>query len=348
MAEKTAKIIDLLKYLLRRHTVTTRDVAEYLEVSEKQALRYLKDLSVADTALVQKLNGRASTWHYDLKGQNKVGFTPGPIHLAAFSMGRQMLGFLDGTSIWEDLDILENNLETGGKEDRERRHTRFVLREEPVRPLAAHDDTLDTVVEALFKDHVLRLRYPPKFPDPLEVHPLTLMAYRRALYLIAWLPDARKYWTFALDRIAEVERVKEGKAHVEFKVPRGYSVDNYLGKTFGIAMNNQPPQRVSVRFAASRAHLVRARNWAPDQQLEETPSGDLILHFTATGVELVRWVLEWGDKATVLEPQWLRDQVIAELKGALGGYGEDASQPIFSRGAVRSAELTASDVSERN
>ena len=44
----------------------------------------------------------------------------------------------------------------------------------------------------------------------------------------------------------------------------------------------------------------------------------------AGGAELVRWVLEWGDKARVVGPPWLRDAVVAELRGAFDHCPEEA------------------------
>lgn len=68
------------------------------------------------------------------------------------------------------------------------------------------------------------------------------------------------------------------------------------------------------------AHYVQARHWGDHQALSPLPDGGLRLEMDSGGRELVRWVLEWGDKARVIAPGWLREDVITELSGALSQY----------------------------
>ena len=54
----------------------------------------------------------------------------------------------------------------------------------------------------------------------------------------------------------------------------------------------------------------------------ETPRGKLPydITFDAKGPELVPMVLGFGETVEVLEPDWLRQRVIEELRGALALY----------------------------
>jgi predicted DNA-binding transcriptional regulator YafY len=78
---------------------------------------------------------------------------------------------------------------------------------------------------------------------------------------------------------------------------------------------------VRLRFDARVAQLVRARVWHPSQAIVGLPDGGVELRMRTNGPELVRQVLEFGDKVEVVEPQWLRDAVVDELAGALERYG---------------------------
>lgn len=49
--------------------------------------------------------------------------------------------------------------------------------------------------------------------------------------------------------------------------------------------------------------------------------------------EVANWVHSFGPHAVVLEPEWLREQIVAELRQSLEQYGEDLqpSEPSVRR-----------------
>jgi hypothetical protein len=70
---------------------------------------------------------------------------------------------------------------------------------------------------------------------------------------------------------------------------------------------------------------VRESRWHPTQQLEDTPDGGVIMTVTvASTMEIGRWVREWGDKAEVLEPIILREELREEALHILRQYTRQA------------------------
>ena len=58
-----------------------------------------------------------------------------------------------------------------------------------------------------------------------------------------------------------------------------------------------------------RLRWIRERQWHPSQQIEELPSGGLILRLRVGGVdEVKRWIMGYGYHAEVLQPESLRAQ----------------------------------------
>ncbi|MBN2797636.1 MAG: WYL domain-containing protein [Deltaproteobacteria bacterium] len=314
MSDKVTRVIRLLQLFHRRGRVAKRDMVDALELDKKTVSRDLQALIEAGVPITPEGEGREQRWVLDER-ERHAGVVAGTGDMAALHLGRQMLGFLKGTAFSEYLEDLEGRLDQEGRDEKRARQSRIILREEPAREHGAQQEIVDELIDGVLKTRVMTLHYPSHYAEGVRAWPLTLMVYRRALYLIAWLPHEDRLRTFSVDRLEDATCSRE-----HFTYPREYSVDSYLGDTFGIWTGSEPAARVRVRFEASRAYLVRARIWHPGQTLEELPGGDVVLSFHATGVELVRWVLEWGDKAEVLEPAWLRERVVAELRGALAKY----------------------------
>ena len=67
--------------------------------------------------------------------------------------------------------------------------------------------------------------------------------------------------------------------------------------------------------------FVRRRLWHPTQEIWKTDRGVEMVMEVAGTTELKTWILGWGDKVEVLEPQRLREEVIAEAERALAKYG---------------------------
>jgi len=89
--------------------------------------------------------------------------------------------------------------------------------------------------------------------------------------------------------------------------------------SFGFPFN--PPFRVKVRFDEEVATYIHERTWSRDQEVTVNEDGSLTLQFTSISRPEVRaWILGFGSNAEVLEPNDLRDEVVAALQAALAAY----------------------------
>ena len=68
--------------------------------------------------------------------------------------------------------------------------------------------------------------------------------------------------------------------------------------------------RVRIHFDAFAAGLVSERQWHPSQKMRPLADGELELSIELGSLEEVeRWVLSWGEHATVLEPAELKRRI---------------------------------------
>lgn len=318
--DRLARLLRLIDAFQRQGTLATADVVRILGVAPKTALRDLNALRDAGFPIAPVGEGTRRRWTAD-PSWRRSGLTVSSGDAIALHFGRQLLGFVDGTVLAGWYDELRGKLEPGtpaqthGLEEVFAR--RLVYLSEPYRPYHGSDDVLNELLTALLGDKLVALEYeaPAGTHAWPSVRPLTMVVYRRALYLFVQLHAKGRVLRLAVDRIRAAQRTGEA-----FEYPRGFDVHAALADTFGIFYDGRPPEPVRMRFSPEVAYIVTGRVWHPTARVELEPDGHALLTLRASGRELVRLALEFGDKVEVLAPAWLREEVAGELARALARY----------------------------
>ena len=132
-------------------------------------------------------------------------------------------------------------------------------------------------------------------------------------YLVGYCHLREGLRTFRVDRFQQIEPTGQ-----TFEIPAGFSAREYLSR-----MADERPAsyyRVTVRFEADVAHLVRERKEAW-QHLVENEDGSVLLTFdTADLAWPCRWVLGYQDRATVLSPPELAAMVRDAARAVAARY----------------------------
>ena len=106
-----------------------------------------------------------------------------------------------------------------------------------------------------------------------------------------------------------------------FERPKNFSIDKLLKGSFGVFSGGE---LVSIRiwFGRSRAQLIRERKWHHSQKITELGNGEieLILELSSL-VEIVPWVLSWGEHAKAVAPKELVREVANVVKELGRVYG---------------------------
>jgi predicted DNA-binding transcriptional regulator YafY len=309
----------LLLHLLEFGRITPAEAARVTETTPRAARRDLELL--ADLLPLRPARwGRQRYWYLDPGfGARNLGV----LDRISLLVGKEITSFLQGTALHDGLWRVEDELRDGVS-PRYARHfdRKFRHHPEPARSYREQTDLLDDLLDALLRERRVHIVHRPAGGDPGErrdLEPLTLVVYRRALYLLVRRPDGaiRRY---AVDRI---ESLEQGEP---FDYPHDWDPDAELGQAFGF-FTSGPPERVRLRFTPGVAPYVRARIWHRTQQLHDLPDGGVVLTMHTTGRELVRFALEWGSQCRVLEPAWLVEEVRGELKKAAATYETRGSIP---------------------
>lgn len=303
----------------RQGSLATRDICRILDTDDRTARRTVLALQEANVPIHQTGEGIDRRWVVERSWQETGQMTPLG-DMLALHLGRQLFAFVGDVSAW--YDELLGRLEPSVSEQIAQRHARIAERvvylSEPYREYRTGDeDVLNEVLTGLLYDRQLDLAYAAanQHHDWRGVLPLALVVYRRALYLLAQLQPGGRVLRLALDRVRSATCTRE-----TFAYPRGFDPNAALRDTFGIFDDGRGPERVRMRFSPEVATVVASRRWHPSAAIDIDPDGYAILTMFAGGRELTRLALEFGDKVEVLEPAWLRDEVVNELTEALRLY----------------------------
>jgi proteasome accessory factor B len=133
-----------------------------------------------------------------------------------------------------------------------------------------------------------------------QVKPYHLGCVGGQWYLFAYDPMRSAIRKFVPARMRGLRVLEKS-----FEKPRDFSVEKYLKASFGV-FSGEEPQRVRIRIDRARAQIVRERTWHHSQRLKELRDGDIEVSFEVSSyVEIVQWILSWGEYARAVAPAGL-------------------------------------------
>jgi predicted DNA-binding transcriptional regulator YafY len=186
-------------------------------------------------------------------------------------------------------------------------------------PLHTPDaEVFRTVLTALRTRRRVLIRYRSLSSDRTterRVHPYHVFNHRGDWYLAAWDEARRDVRIFALHRVRRATPTTGS-----YEVPADFSFRKFMADAFGVQKGDKPVD-VAIRFAARQARWIRERRWHRSARVQEGLDGSLVLNLrVAETSEIVRWVLQFGSEAEVLEPPSLRAAVAEQLRASLAAY----------------------------
>jgi predicted DNA-binding transcriptional regulator YafY len=258
----------------------------------------------------------------------------------ALLAARRLFEPLKGTALHEEIDLAVSKLlsvaqrpgrgPNAGLSDA-RLEERFLYLPHAPKDYANKAEEIDDLFQAVADLRPLHLAYRSHGKDQDEritIHPYALVFHRDAIYCVGLHLKHGEIRTFQVDRMRDTECATTDR----FVLPAEFKVEDYFQGEFGI-WRSREKHRVVVEFDASVAEYVRSRKVHASQRVVPIAGGGLRLTMTIGDLTpVVSWVLEWGARARVIEPEVLRVRVVEELQQALQKYDVAMPRP---RKAVR-------------
>jgi predicted DNA-binding transcriptional regulator YafY len=303
--------------------VSVYDIAERLDCSVRTAIRYLDALEAAGEPLYEETAGKKKVWRLMPSARHET-ITLTTSQMLSLYLSRAAFDFLAGTGFREDLDEVFAKLETTlkRKDFTAARHLDrkiFDVNEAP-HIYEGRIEHVNEMMTALLREERLRVTHGSvaRYQKAFVLEPLTLVIYKKGLYLAGYSHHHNGIRTFSLDGFRDVDWLRGER----FEYPADYHPSKLAEGAFGLISG--PRTRVRIHFDEKVARFVRRRQWHPTQEIKRVPTGiELTMEVSGT-VELASWVLGFGDQAEVLEPESLREQIAAELARATARYAPRA------------------------
>ncbi|TLS75121.1 WYL domain-containing protein [Mariprofundus erugo] len=185
-------------------------------------------------------------------------------------------------------------------------------------PVVARD-VQNEIYDALLLNRRVRFTYKARHhgeSKAYEVSPLGLVLKDAVIYLICTC------WDYTDIRLMTLHRMSDAiKTDIPVTLPDGFSLDAYIASG-GLDFAEGGEINLKARVDADVAYHLGERPLHPDQRLVELDGGEWLLEASVqdTG-ELRWWLLGFGDRIEVVEPEPLRQDFSAIAKSMAAKYG---------------------------
>jgi predicted DNA-binding transcriptional regulator YafY len=314
---RTARVLEIIQQIATRpHYWSRRTLADYHEIGERMIQ---KDLEIIRYRLGLSLQHEDGTYYFERLPQLPVATYSFSEALALLAAARaaQAIPGINSAELAAAIARLESLFPAGMG-----RLLRDALEKLPRRAVRAHRQEMLTLLHrALAERRQVRIRYvtASRGGEVKErvVEPYHIMPYGRSWHLIAYDHLRQEVIQFKVDRVQEAELLE-----TTYTIPADFDIDTYLGDAWGLMRGAaREPERVVLLFEPEAGRWVAEEIWHKSQISEMLPDGRVLVKFyVGITPEMVNWLLYYGSRVQVLEPEWLREQVVEEHRRAAGIY----------------------------
>jgi predicted DNA-binding transcriptional regulator YafY len=327
-AGQLVEVVRAVKLLSRPNGASIEELIDELGVQKRSVQRLKKTLDEDFHLPLHELEGtgeKCKRWRIPetatirLPRIDTIGLTT-PELLAIYVL-RGVAGIYKGSSIMSDIDTAFDKIGAAiAPESRkmlEKYSRMFVVAPKSAKNYADPDNNIEELSYAIIEQKTCVVSYHAFGEDvhkTYNINPLHFFEHDGGLYLIAVIAKYGDLRTLAVERLKKVDETED-----HFDYPADFDPERYLSSAFTLYFGE--PETFKIRFPKDQARYISERIWAVDQKIETRKDGSLILTMTTSGgYDIKKWVLSYGGDAELLEPQWMRDEIVDEMKRSLKKY----------------------------
>ena len=180
------------------------------------------------------------------------------------------------------------------------------------------------VFQAIQRRRPVRFQYTSastgKMTKSREVNPFGLVFRHSVWYMAGLCRESNEQRIFRIDHIDRLSVLE----NTTYTIPADFSLERYYGQTWGIwteTKKSPNPETIELEVMAAVASHFEATCYHASQRVERLADGRLSVKFHVGGAkEMLPWIIGWGAFIKVLQPAWLREQVVGSARSILSQY----------------------------
>ena len=310
-----------------RYGKSAADLAKNLNCHQRTVYRDLGALEAAGFPIYTETTNGKNIWCLLDSARKPMPIPISLPELMALYFGSDVLKVLKGTVFYDSLESLLKKVKSSIPPESEKYLSR-VEKSLYTRPGAYKNydkfrSVIEQISDAVLNRQVVEITYytmSRKKETRRKVAPYKIWFHNGGFYLIGhckWRDGIR---IFAVERIKKIQLTGE-----TFELPEEFDVDEFMRASFGVYHGN--PAVVRILFSAEIAEFIKERIWHETQKLHDNPDGSVLFEANVACTEEIKaWIMRWGAKAIVLEPEELRDEIRAETVEMLAVYANGMEQ----------------------
>ncbi len=195
-------------------------------------------------------------------------------------------------------------------------HNRVMLENIP-----SAENHLDTIMSAMKNNNRLRIvchDYYDNKDSLLIVEPYLLRLWHQRWYIVANTVNTSEVRRYCLDRIVEMQVMDE-----RFTMPIDFSVEEFFRDCYGVMSDSFGPEATHVRLklTAFQANYIRDLPLHKSQQeIERNEEYSIFDLYVRPTYDLYQEVLRMGTQVEVLEPNYMREEIIRMIETMYNQY----------------------------
>lgn len=318
-----------LNLLARPQGVTKKELAEKLDVSERQVHRIMNEIEEMEFPIYEEESqvGRSLTWRLNSDYAKKYRDLKIPdtnlelSELVALYLLRGQEKLYRGTGLEATIKSafakIQMLLPAAAVAHLENIKSLFVPVVKFPKSYAGKEEFIEKLTDAMLERKTCWIKYHSFYDDRVKdfkVDPLHFFEREGGLYMFANTKKFNHVIILAVERIDDLIVSKD-----TYTYPEDFDPQALFESAFDLVAED--PMEYRIWFSADQARYIRQRTWSKTQVIEDQPDGSIILSMTTSGMwDVKRWVLAYGAEAKVLAPKELVKDMKAEINAAMKVY----------------------------
>ena len=174
---------------------------------------------------------------------------------------------------------------------------------------------LSDIIEAMKQSRPVSMTYKSYWRDgsnTFMVEPYCVKLFKQRWYMLARSPYYDKLLIYALDRILDLEIIPNEK----FRMPDSFNPSGYFEEYYGVIIDDDlDVETVKLKVSAGQANYLRSLPLHDTQQeIQMTNEYSIFELKISPTFDFCQEILRNGDEMEVLEPLWLRKEIVGKIE----------------------------------